>query len=172
MNIAPPLPPLPLTSSMRMRTQSCMLYSRVPSGRCRRCHCTHHMEGSKLRRVLYVRRLWRVKARLRGTSGSSPMSAAVPMECAEAPIAIPRGTTLSLDTPIASSTAVPTDAPYTPSQGTGNRTRAQTKQNKKQYTGCEVCAIHPNIHLVPHILFSIIVRSQITLLRMEVHGNR
>lgn len=45
------------------------------------------------------------------TSGSCSMSAAVPIECADAPIAIPRGTRLSLPTPIASRTAVPTDAP-------------------------------------------------------------
>lgn len=42
------------------------------------------------------------------------MSAAVPMECADAPMAIPRGTRFSLPTPIASRTAVPTEAPYTP----------------------------------------------------------
>lgn len=48
------------------------------------------------------------------TSGSWSMSAAVPMECADAPMAIPRGTRLSLPTPIASRTAVPTEAPYTP----------------------------------------------------------
>lgn len=45
------------------------------------------------------------------TSGSRSMSAAVPMECADAPIAIPRGTRLSLLTPTESRRAVPTDAP-------------------------------------------------------------
>ena len=74
-------------------------------------HPSKHFKHHKGSTAVYTHASCRLARR---TSGSWSMSAAVPMECADAPMAMPRGTRLSLPTPIASRTAVPTEAPYTP----------------------------------------------------------